>query len=46
MLSPTQLQLRAEQAVSGGARVYTVRVTCTDGSANAASKMATVTIAR
>jgi hypothetical protein len=46
VLGPTQLQLRAERATGGNSRVYTIEVTCTDNSGNAASKTATVSIAK
>ena len=46
VLGPMQLQLRAEKSTGGDTRVYTVEVTCTDNSGNAASKTATVTVAK
>ena len=46
VLGPTQLQLRAERGTGGDTRVYTVEVTCTDNSGNAASKTATVAVAK
>ncbi len=44
VLSPTQVRVRAERAGEGTGRIYTIAVTCTDPSGNAATKTATVTV--
>lgn len=41
---PLSLELRAERDGSGDGRVYTITVTCTDGSGNAATGAALVTV--
>jgi predicted extracellular nuclease len=46
IVSPTLVRLRAEQAGTGTGRVYTVTVTCSDPSGNAATQSATVRISR
>lgn len=38
------VRLRAERAGSGGGRIYTVNITCTNESGNSATKAITVTV--
>jgi hypothetical protein len=44
VLSPTQVELRAERAGGGSGRIYTLTVTCTDASGNTATDTATVSV--
>ena len=42
---PLTLQLRSERAGPGNGRIYTIEVTCTDGSGNSSTKTVNVTVA-
>jgi HYR domain len=42
---PLTLQLRSERSGPGNGRIYTIEVTCTDGSGNSAKKTVNVTVA-
>jgi hypothetical protein len=44
VLSPTHVRVRAERAGGRGGRVYTITVSCLDGSGNVATQIATVTV--
>ena len=44
IVDATHVRLRAERAGNGGGRVYTITVTCVDGSGNATNKSTTVTV--
>lgn len=44
IVGPDHVRVRAERSGQSGARVYTVTAQCTDGSGNAATGVATVTI--